>query len=147
MTATRSGARTGAGSSIRAIIAEPHGSPVAWRRAPPRPRLAPRTAAGLSSLVIWCPRPNRPSSPQQLREVKFGGPSHGGLDGIDTVAARFARAEAAGVKLVVVVSAMVRTAARSLGRARELSKRPSRRELDVLLATGEQQSMALTALA
>lgn len=82
-----------------------------------------------------------------LRVLKFGGTSVGDLDRIDKVAARLARAVAAGEKLVVVVSAMGRTTDRLLGMARELSQRPSRRELDVLLATGEQQSMALTALA
>src|SRR5690606_22992229 len=55
-----------------------------------------------------------------LRVLKFGGTSVGDLDRIDKVAARLARAVAAGEKLVVVVSAMGRTTDRLLGMAREL---------------------------
>ena len=78
---------------------------------------------------------------------KFGGTSVGDLERIDKVAERLSRAAQAGEKVVVVVSAMGRTTDRLIGMARELTKRPSRRELDALLATGEQQSAALLTLA
>lgn len=85
--------------------------------------------------------------PWPLRVQKFGGTSVGDLDRIDKVAERVARAVAGGEKVAVVVSAMGRTTDRLISMARELTSRPSRRELDALLATGEQQSAALLALA
>ncbi len=81
------------------------------------------------------------------RVMKFGGTSVGDLERITKVAARVEQHVGSGGKAVVTVSAMGRTTDRLLGQARELSERPSRRELDVLLATGEQQSAALLALA
>ena len=79
--------------------------------------------------------------------MKFGGTSVGDLDRIKKVAARVEQSLAGGVKAVVVVSAMGRTTDRLLTWAREIAQRPSRRELDVLAATGEQQTIALLALA
>src|SRR5690554_3646706 len=89
----------------------------------------------------------RPTPRWPLRVQKFGGTSVGDIDRIDKVAERIGRAVQAGEKVVVVVSAMGRTTDRLIGMARELTKRPSRRELDALLATGEQQSAALLTLA
>lgn len=85
--------------------------------------------------------------PWPLRVQKYGGTSVGDIDRIDKVAERVARAVAGGEKVAVVVSAMGRTTDRLISMARELTSRPSRRELDALLATGEQQSAALLALA
>lgn len=85
--------------------------------------------------------------PWPLRVQKYGGTSVGDIDRIDKVAERVARAVAGGEKVTVVVSAMGRTTDRLISMARELTSRPSRRELDALLATGEQQSAALLALA
>ncbi len=79
--------------------------------------------------------------------MKFGGTSVGDLDRIRKVAGRVEQAVHAGEKVVVVVSAMGRTTDRLLGMAREIAHRPSRRELDALLATGEQQTTALLAMA
>ncbi len=88
------------------------------------------------------------SGPERdIQVLKFGGTSVGDLDRIRKVAARLAHAVGNGSKLVVTVSAMGRTTDQLVSMARELAHRPSRRELDVLLATGEQQSIALLCLA
>lgn len=85
--------------------------------------------------------------PWPLRVQKFGGTSVGDVERIGKVAARIERAVTAGEKVVVTVSAMGNTTDRLIGMAREVTPRPSRRELDVLLATGEQQSIALLSMA
>jgi aspartate kinase len=78
---------------------------------------------------------------------KYGGTSVGDVERIRKVAARVAAAAARGRQVAVTVSAMGHSTDRLVGLARELAPRPSRRELDVLLATGEQQSIALLAIA
>ncbi len=93
------------------------------------------------------PAPLADSSTGRLRVMKFGGTSVGDSDRIRKVAARIEQHVRAGESVVVTVSAMGRTTDRLLGQARELSPRASRRELDALLATGEQHSAALLALA
>jgi aspartate kinase len=78
---------------------------------------------------------------------KYGGTSVGDLERIRKVAARIARSVEHGDKVAVTVSAMGRTTDRLISLAKELTPRPSRRELDVLMATGEQQSVALVTMA
>lgn len=80
---------------------------------------------------------------------KYGGTSVGGIDRIDGVAERIVAAREAGDDVVVVVSAMAGETDRLLGLARAISThgRPNPRELDVLLATGEQVSIALLCMA
>jgi aspartate kinase len=78
---------------------------------------------------------------------KYGGTSVGTLDRIRNVAARIKRTRDAGNRVVAVVSAMSGVTDGLLKMARELSDNPSERELDVLVSTGEQQSIALVALA
>ncbi len=78
---------------------------------------------------------------------KYGGTSVGDVERIRKVAARIAASAAQGRRVAVTVSAMGHSTDRLVGLARELASRPSRRELDVLLATGEQQSIALLAIA
>ncbi|MDX1455804.1 MAG: aspartate kinase [Gammaproteobacteria bacterium] len=80
---------------------------------------------------------------------KFGGTSVGGLDRIDGVAARVAASIAEGHQVVVVVSAMAGQTDSLLNLARAISShgRPNPRELDALLATGEQVSAALLCMA
>lgn len=78
---------------------------------------------------------------------KFGGTSVGDLDRIRKVASRIARHVEGGERLVVTVSAMGRETDRLVGMARDLVGRPDRRELDALMATGEQRSTALLCLA
>jgi len=78
---------------------------------------------------------------------KYGGTSVGSIDRIRAVAERVGRTRAAGHRVVVVVSAMAGETDRLLQLARALSPAPDERETDVLLATGEQVSVALLAIA
>jgi aspartate kinase len=78
---------------------------------------------------------------------KFGGTSVGNPDRIKNVAARVARYQADGNKVVVVVSAMSGVTDNLIKLAKEIMPLPSEREMDVLLATGEQTTIALTAMA
>ena len=78
---------------------------------------------------------------------KFGGTSVGSLDRIAAVAARVVSARAGGDDVVVVVSAMGGETDRLLDLARSVQERPDPRELDVLLSTGEQVTIALLAMA
>jgi aspartate kinase len=78
---------------------------------------------------------------------KYGGTSVGNTDRIKNVAARVAKHHAKGDKIVVVVSAMSGVTDNLIKLAREIMPLPIERELDVLLATGEQTTIALTAMA
>lgn len=78
---------------------------------------------------------------------KYGGTSVADIHRIRQVAARLARAREAGNQVVAVVSAMGDATDELLEMARKVAESPSRRELDALLATGEQISSALLALA
>jgi len=78
---------------------------------------------------------------------KYGGTSVDGPERIRAVARRVAAARAAGNDTVVVVSAMGQTTDELIGLARQVSKAPNRRELDMLLTTGERVAMALLAMA
>jgi aspartate kinase len=77
---------------------------------------------------------------------KFGGTSVGSIERIGTIAARVAATHKQGQQLVVVVSAMSGETDRLIALARQAAERPNPRELDVLLATGEQVSIALTCM-
>jgi len=79
--------------------------------------------------------------------MKFGGSSVAGAERIKRVARRIARERAAGSNLVVVVSAMGDTTDELLALAAAITDEPDTRELDVLLATGEQQSSTLVSMA
>ncbi|HHI97402.1 MAG TPA: aspartate kinase [Thermodesulfatator atlanticus] len=78
---------------------------------------------------------------------KYGGTSVGDLERIRNVARRIARYKEEGHDVVVVVSAMAGETDRLLNLAHELVEEPSPRELDMLVATGEQVSSALLAMA
>lgn len=78
---------------------------------------------------------------------KFGGTSVGNTDRIKNVARRVARYREQGDQVVVVVSAMSGVTDGLLKLAREITPLPNERETDMLLATGEQQTIALTAIA
>ena len=78
---------------------------------------------------------------------KYGGTSVGDLDRIRKVAQRIAKYRDQGHDVVVVVSAMAGETDRLINMARELVPEPSPRELDMLVATGEQVSSALLAMA
>src|SRR5213082_1628442 len=78
---------------------------------------------------------------------KYGGTSVGNTGRIKNVAARVATYRAKGDQIVVVVSAMSGVTDNLIKLAREIMPLPNERELDVLLATGEQTTIALTAMA
>ncbi len=78
---------------------------------------------------------------------KYGGTSVGDVERIKRVARRVVQAKAEGHDLVVVVSAMAGETDRLLGLAAEVSDAPDERELDVIVATGEQISIGLLSLA
>ncbi len=78
---------------------------------------------------------------------KFGGTSVGNTDRIKNVAARVAQYRAKGDQVVVVVSAMSGVTDNLIKLAKEIMPLPSEREMDMLLATGEQTTIALAAMA
>ena len=79
--------------------------------------------------------------------LKFGGSSVATPEHVRAVADRVVSVRESGRLPVVVVSAMGKTTDRLLGLARDISGQPHRRELDMLLSTGERISMALLAMA
>ena len=78
---------------------------------------------------------------------KFGGSSVGTPERIRRVAKRVSETAAAGNQVAVIVSAMGDTTDDLIALASQLSSNPSAREMDMLLSTGEQQSIALLAMA
>src|SRR5262245_60761815 len=78
---------------------------------------------------------------------KFGGTSVADIDRIRHVAGRIAATQRGGHRVVVVVSAMAGETNRLLELARAAAHDPDQRESDALVATGEQVTAALTALA
>lgn len=79
--------------------------------------------------------------------MKFGGTSVADTDKIKKVADRVITAKLEGFDVVAVVSAMGDTTDNLIGLAYEVSKNPMRREMDMLMSTGEQISIALLAIA
>jgi aspartate kinase len=78
---------------------------------------------------------------------KYGGTSVGDTDRIKNVARRIKAMRDQGHELVVVVSARSGVTNELIARAKAVCEFPSERELDMLLATGEQETIALTAMA
>jgi aspartate kinase len=78
---------------------------------------------------------------------KYGGTSVGNVERIRAVAERIVRTHEQGNKVVAVVSAMAGETDRLIGLAKGLSAEPPEREMDVLLTTGEQVSIALLSIA
>lgn len=78
---------------------------------------------------------------------KFGGTSVGDLERIQQVATKVKQSHDAGHKIVVVVSAMSGETDNLVSMAMKLSAMPAPREFDVLLATGEQVTIALLSIA
>lgn len=83
----------------------------------------------------------------QLMVMKFGGTSVADADRIRRVAQRAVAAREAGHGVVVVASAMGKSTDQLIQLAHEVSSAPSRREMDMLLSTGERISCALLAMA
>src|SRR3954468_7630300 len=78
---------------------------------------------------------------------KFGGTSVGNTERIKNVPARVAKYRSQGDQVVVVVSAVSGVTDNLIKLAKEIMPLPSEREMDMLLATGEQTTIALTAMA
>ncbi len=78
---------------------------------------------------------------------KYGGTSVGDADRIKNVARRVADSRAGGDRIVVVVSAMSGVTDGLITLAKKITPAPPEREMDMLLATGEQTTIALTAMA
>ncbi|MCC5666913.1 aspartate kinase [Nostoc sp. CHAB 5784] len=78
---------------------------------------------------------------------KYGGTSVGSVERIQAVAQRVYKTVKAGNSLVVVVSAMGKTTDGLVKLANEISSNPNRREMDMLLSTGEQVTIALLSMA
>ena len=78
---------------------------------------------------------------------KFGGTSVGSVDRIEHIAARIGNTRERGDDVVVVVSAMGGETDRLIRLAQGIQEHPDPRELDVLLSTGEQVTIALLAMA
>lgn len=79
--------------------------------------------------------------------MKFGGTSVATPEKIIGVAKRAIREKEKGKRVVIVVSAMGKTTDTLLGLAGEISAEPPKREMDMLLATGEQITISLLAMA
>ncbi|MFZ5533303.1 MAG: aspartate kinase [Pseudomonadota bacterium] len=77
---------------------------------------------------------------------KYGGTSVGTIERIEQVARKVMAARQRGDRVVVVVSAMSGETDRLLGLAHQIAPRPEPREVDVLIATGEQVTIALLAM-
>ncbi|MEY4855119.1 MAG: hypothetical protein RIR32_1795, partial [Verrucomicrobiota bacterium] len=78
---------------------------------------------------------------------KYGGTSVGNVDRIQNVAAKIKEQWSQGHRLVVVVSARSGVTNDLIARAKALQKLPDEREMDVLMAVGEQETIALTVMA
>jgi len=78
---------------------------------------------------------------------KYGGTSVGNVERIKNVAQRVAKFKMLGHQVVVVVSAMSGETNKLIGLAKEIQKNPDPREMDVLVSTGEQVTIALLAMA
>ena len=78
---------------------------------------------------------------------KYGGSSVGTIDRIRNVARRLIEVKNEGNKIMAVISAMSGVTDKLIGLAHEVMDNPPERELDMLLATGEQQSIALLCMA
>src|ERR1051326_9023443 len=78
---------------------------------------------------------------------KYGGTSVGDAERIRKVAQRLIETQREGARVVAVVSAMAGVTDNLVKLAHEVSRNPTAREFDLLLATGEQASSALTAMA
>jgi aspartate kinase len=97
--------------------------------------------------LTHCVRANKRFCPLALIVQKFGGTSVGTVDRIKNVAKRALDAQKEGNDVVVVVSAMSGETNRLLKLAHDVTNVPDQREMDVIAATGEQVTCALTAMA
>ena len=78
---------------------------------------------------------------------KYGGSSVANAERVFNVAKRILATQKEGNDVVVVLSAQGKTTDGLIAKAKEINPKASRREMDMLLVTGEQQSVALMAMA
>src|SRR6187402_250434 len=88
-----------------------------------------------------------PVSSMALIVQKYGGTSVGDIDRIKNVAQRIKKSRDEGHSLVVVVSARSGVTNELIAKAKAITDTPNTREMDMLLAIGEQETIALTAMA
>src|SRR6185436_6150178 len=101
----------------------------------------------MSHLASWASQPYYTCQFMALIVQKYGGTSVGNPERIKNVARRVAKYRERGEQVVVVVSAMSGVTDNLIKMAKEIMPLPSEREMDMLLATGEQTTIALTAIA
>src|SRR5436305_4100160 len=100
------------------------------------------------TIILVCPRTTQKEAPALALVVqKFGGTSVATAERIMAAARRAIRAHQAGNQVIVVVSARGDTTDDLIELARQITEKPPGREMDMLLATGEQISIALLAMA
>jgi len=85
--------------------------------------------------------------PKEIVVQKYGGTSVANIDRIKNVAQRVVATCKKGKKVVVVVSALGDTTDKLIALASQITKEPAEREMDMLISTGEQVSIALLAMA
>jgi aspartate kinase len=78
---------------------------------------------------------------------KYGGSSVADVDKLKKIASMIAAVKKQGIDVVVVVSAMGKTTNQLIQMAKSISPNPPKREMDMLLSTGERTSMALLCIA
>jgi aspartate kinase len=78
---------------------------------------------------------------------KYGGTSVGSIDKIKAVAKKVIERKKAGNDIVVVVSAMGKTTDKLIDMAKQISENPNKREMDMLISTGEQVTISLLSMA
>lgn len=83
----------------------------------------------------------------KTRVLKFGGSSVASIEKIQALAQKIKKRKEEGYKLVIVVSAMGKSTNQLIELAHQASKNPKKRELDMLLSTGEQVSVSLMTMA
>jgi aspartate kinase len=83
----------------------------------------------------------------KINVLKFGGTSVGSIEKIQSIAKKLVNRKNQGENLVVVVSAMGKSTDELLNMAKSITPNPDKRELDMLLSTGEQVTIALLSMA
>ena len=105
----------------------------------------------IAFLFMFCSKIGRASLKEGemmgLVVQKFGGTSVGNVERILNVAACVKDETERGNNVVVVVSAMGKSTDKLVGLAKEISNQPNKREMDMLLSTGEQVTIALLSMA
>ena len=82
----------------------------------------------------------------QLVVQKYGGSSVASLEKMNKIADAVIKRKEEGVNVVIVVSAMGKTTNNLIEMAKSISEQPPKRELDMLMATGEQVSISLLSM-